>query len=118
MLNQIVLVGRLVRKPELKESENGKKLTFITLAVPRSFKNMNGEYDTDFIDCLLWDNVACSTVQYCSKGDIVGVKGRLQSRTVQKETGNVIQIDVVAEKVTFLSSKHKEEVENNNDNKK
>lgn len=48
MLNQLVLVGRLVKKPELKEAENKKKYTFITLAVPRSFKNVNGEYDTDF----------------------------------------------------------------------
>lgn len=48
MLNQVVLVGRLVRQPELRESEKGKKLSFITLAVPRSFKNMKGEYDTDF----------------------------------------------------------------------
>lgn len=52
MLNQLVLVGRLVRKPELKESENEKKYAHITLAVPRSFKNMNGEYDTDFLDCV------------------------------------------------------------------
>lgn len=104
MLNQVVLVGRLVRKPELRESEKGKKLSFITLAVPRSFKNMNGEYDTDFIDCILWDNIAVSTVEYCDKGDILGVKGRLQSRIVEKETGNISQMDVVAEKVTFLSS--------------
>ena len=105
MLNQVVLVGRIVRKPELRESEKGKKLTFVTLAVPRSFKNMNGEYDTDFVDCVLWDNVAVSTVQYCEKGDIVGVKGRLQSRTVEKEDGNITQINVVAEKITFLSGR-------------
>ena len=111
MLNQVVLVGRLLRKPELRESENGKRMSYITLAVPRSFKNMNGEYDTDFIDCLLWDNVAASTVEYCGKGDIVGVKGRLQSRIVEKETGNVNRLEVVAEKVTFLSSKSKEEPE-------
>ncbi|MBE6147116.1 MAG: hypothetical protein E7168_02140 [Firmicutes bacterium] len=48
MLNQVVLVGRLVRKPELRDSGNGKKMSFISLAVPRSFKNMNGEYETDF----------------------------------------------------------------------
>lgn len=48
MLNQLVLVGRIVRKPELKETETNKKYSFITLAVPRSFKNVNGEYDTDF----------------------------------------------------------------------
>ena len=49
MLNQTVLVGRLVKEPELHQTENGKKVTNITLAVPRSYKNMNGEYDTDFI---------------------------------------------------------------------
>ncbi len=108
MLNHVVLVGRLVKKPELKELENGKKVSFITLAVPRSFKNMAGEYETDFIDCVLWDNVAVSTVDYCNKGDIVGVKGRLQSRIVEKPEGNRTQLDVVAEKVTFLSSKPKE----------
>ena len=48
MLNQSVLVGRVVRDPELKETENGNKVTNLTLAVPRSYKNVNGEYDTDF----------------------------------------------------------------------
>jgi len=114
MLNQVVLVGRIVRKPELKESEKGKKLSFITLAVPRSFKNMNGEYDTDFIDCILWDNVAISTVEYCKKGDVVGVKGRLQSRIIEKDTGNVGRLEVVAEKVTFLTTKSKSS-DNNDD---
>ncbi len=108
MLNQIVLVGRLVKKPELRELENGKKLSFITLAVPRSFKNLAGEYETDFIDCTLWDSVATSTVEYCGKGDIVGVKGRIQSRVVEKPEGNRTQLDVIAEKVTFLSSKSKD----------
>ena len=113
MLNQIVLVGRLVRKPELKTSENSKKYTFITLAVPRSFKNINGEYDTDFIDCILWDNVASCTTEYCDKGDIVVVKGRLQSRLVEKDDNKKYVLEVIAEKVTFLSSnkdsKEKEE---------
>lgn len=113
MLNQIVLVGRLVRKPELKTSENSKKYTFITLAVPRSFKNINGEYDTDFIDCILWDNVASCTTEYCDKCDIVGVKGRLQSRLVEKDDNKKYVLEVIAEKVTFLSSnkdsKEKEE---------
>ncbi|MDD6224486.1 MAG: single-stranded DNA-binding protein [bacterium] len=109
MLNQVILVGRIVRAPELRESESGKKLSFITLAVPRSFKNMSGQYDTDFIDCVLWDQVAASTVQYCHKGDIVGVKGRLQSRVVEKETGNVSLLTVVAEKVTFLTNKKSDE---------
>lgn len=109
MLNQLVLVGRIVRKPELREAENSKKYSFITLAVPRSFKNVNGEYDTDFIDCVLWDNVAATTVKYCNKGDIVGVKGRIQSRIVEKDENKKQLIEVIAEKVTFLSSKKADE---------
>lgn len=104
MLNQVVLVGRLVRDPELRETENKKNMSFITLAVPRSFRNMNGEYDTDFIDCTLWDAVASSTTTYCHKGDIVGVRGRIQSRIVEKDEGKRQIIEIIAEKVTFLSN--------------
>lgn len=74
MLNQAVLVGRIVQNPELRETENGKKLTRITLAVPRSFKNSNGEYETDFISCVMWKGVAENTVEYCKQGDLVGIK--------------------------------------------
>lgn len=109
MLNQVVLVGRLCRKPEIMETDSGKKRTYITLAVPRSFKNTNGEYETDFLDCILWDNVATSTVEYCNKGDIVGVKGRLQSRTVEEDSKRKTVASIVAEKVTFLTSKSKED---------
>ena len=106
MLNQVIVVGRIVREPTLQVSENNKKYMNITLAVPRSFKNINGEYDTDFIDCILWDSVAKSTSEYCHKGDIVGVKGRIQSRNVEHEDGSKkYYSDIVAERVTFLSSK-------------
>ncbi len=108
MLNQIVLVGRLVKKPELKESENKKKYTFVTLAVPRSFKNVNGTYDTDFIDCALWDNVAVSTVEYCNKGDIIGIRGRVQTRVVEKDENKSYLLEIIAEKVTFINSKKEE----------
>ena len=101
MLNQIVLVGRLVRKPELRESENNSKYAYITLAVPRSFKNSNGEYDTDFIDCILWDAAASNTVEYCNKGDIVGIRGRIQSRKVETEAEHKETIvDIVCERVS------------------
>lgn len=106
MLNQAVLVGRIVQTPELKETESGKKLTRVTLAVPRSFKNSNGEYETDFISCVMWKGVAENTVEYCQAGDLVGVKGRLQSRQYETEEEQKRQVmEVVAEKVTFLSSK-------------
>ena len=109
MLNQVVLVGRLVKDPELVDTEANKKMSRITLAIPRSFKNMNGEYESDFINCILWDSVAKSTVEYCKKGDIVGVKGRLQTSNYEKEDGSkVFKLDVVAEKVTFLSSRSKD----------
>lgn len=105
MLNQVVLVGRLVKDPELIEGENNKKISRVTLAIPRSFKNMNGEYESDFINCILWDSVAKSTVEYCKKGDIVGVKGRIQSRMVETEEEKKYYVDVIAERVTFLSNK-------------
>ena len=108
MLNQAVLVGRIVREPELKETEKGN-VTNITLAVPRSFKNSNGEYDTDFISCVLWKGVAENTVEYCKKGDLVGIKGRIQTRDVESEDETHRKyVEVVAEKVTFLSSKRPE----------
>ena len=109
MLNQIVLVGRLVRDPQLKTGEKNKQYMYISLAIPRSFKNINGEYETDFVDCLLWDGVAKSTSEYCKKGDIVGVKGRIQSkvRDLEDKTKKY-SIDIIAEKVTFLSNKKAE----------
>ena len=104
MLNQVVMVGRLVRNPELRTTESNKNVTTITLAIPRSFKNMNGEYDTDFVDCILWENIAKSTSEYCKKGDIIGIKGRIQSRIVEKDGEKKYLIEIIAEKVTFLSS--------------
>ncbi len=111
MLNQIILVGRLTRNIKVNKSENGKKIANISLAIPRSFKNMEGTYDTDFIDCVAFENIAENTASYCSKGDIVGVKGRVQSRVVEKEGKKEYLMDIVAEKVTFLSSRKKEEEE-------
>lgn len=99
MLNQIVLVGRLANI-ELKEEteEKAYKVANITLSVPRSFKNVDGEYETDFIPLNLIGSVAENTFEYCKKGDVIGVKGR-----IQKLEGEDLQL--VAEKVTFLSSK-------------
>ena len=111
MLNQTVIVGRIVKDPELKETDSGKKVTNITLAVPRSFKNMNGEYETDYIPCVLWKGVAESTTQYCKKGDLVGIKGRIQSRSYETEEEKRYVVELIAEKVTFHTSKNKEETD-------
>ncbi len=109
MLNQSIIVGRIVREPEVKETENGNKITNITLAVQRPFKNVAGEYDTDFISCVLWKGIAETTAEYCKKGDLIGIRGRIQTRVVEYSDEikrNVME--VVAERVTFLSSKKQE----------
>lgn len=102
MLNQVVMVGRLTSDPEINEVENDRKVATITLAVQRSYKNAEGVYETDFIKCTLWNGIAENTAEYCKKGDVVGVKGRLQCLS-----GNELQ--VVAEKVSFLSSRKEED---------
>ena len=105
MENQVVLVGRLVGNPIVEENENGKKVCNITLAVPRSYRNAEGIYETDFIKCTLWNVIAENTAEYCKKGDLVGVRGRLETSVYEKENGEKYRItSVVAEKVSFLSS--------------
>lgn len=104
-MNQVSLVGRLVRTPELFETDTGKNCTFITLAVGRQFKNQDGEYETDFLDCTLWTGVAERTVEYCKTGDIIGVRGRLQTRIIENEDGTKQKrMDIIAERVSFLAS--------------
>ena len=109
MLNQVVLVGRLTRDVIVNKSDKGIKVATVSLAIPRSFKNMDGTYDTDFIDCVAFENIAANTAEYCNKGDIIGVKGRIQSRTTNEEGNNKNVIDIIAEKVTFLTSKKADE---------
>lgn len=101
MLNQIVLVGRLVSDPQINETENGNKVSYITLAVPRSYKNSEGIYETDFVPCKVGYPMCDNVKEYCKKGDLLGIKGRIQTK--QEEDKNIIEI--VAERVTFLSSR-------------
>ena len=108
MLNQVVLVGRLTSDMEVKESEDGKKYCNMSLAIPRSFKNADGVYDTDFVNIKIFDTVAQNTAEYCQKGDIVGVKGRIQTGSYEKDGEKKYAMDVIAEKVTFLSSRSNE----------
>ncbi len=110
MLNQTVIVGRLVDDPKVEETENGKKVSNLTVAVPRSYKNADGEYETDFVDCVLWSGIAENTAEYCKKGDMIGVKGRVQTDTYENSDGKKQKsMKIIAEKVTFLSSRSKEE---------
>ena len=109
ILNQVVLVGRLTRDIAVNKSDKGIKVATISLAIPRSFKNSEGLYDTDFVDCVAFDSIASNTSEYCKKGDIVGVKGRVQSRTIENEGKKENIMDIICEKITFLSSHTKEE---------
>ena len=105
MLNQVVVVGRLTKDPEVVTLEKGRKRTSITVAVARSYKNPDGLYESDFIRCILWNAIAENTSEYCHKGDVIGVKGRLQTSSYEKDGETKYSVDVIAEKVTFLSSK-------------
>lgn len=99
MLNQVIVVGRIVNELVLEETNEGRKYCSMTLAVPRCFKNMDGIYDTDFINCTLWEEKAKLTKEYCEVGDLVGVKGRLAC--LNSKNG----MSLIAEKVTFLGNK-------------
>ncbi len=101
-MNQVIIVGRLTQTPIKQELENKTKATF-TLAVTRSWKNVNGEYEKDFIDCVSFSSIANSLCECCEKDDVVGVKGRL----AKLENDNELRL--IAEKVTFLSGKKEEE---------
>ena len=105
-MNHVMLVGRLVKTPDLFVTEAGKKGSFITLAVGRPYKNQNGEYETDFLDCTLWTGIAETTAEYCKTGDVIGVTGKLQSRIVENEDGSKYKkMEVIADRVSFISSK-------------
>jgi len=104
MINSTILIGRLAKDPKVKELESGKKVSNITLAVNKPYRDVNGKYGVDFIDCTLWQEVAENTSEYCEKGDLIGVKGRLEIRDKK--------LILVAENITFLNhTKQKEDEE-------
>ena len=105
MLNQVILIGRLVADPELKVLDDGRKVADITLAVQRPFKNMDGQYDTDFIKIILWEGLALSIESYCKKGVLIAVKGRLQTWKYEfSEDKKINMLEVIGEKITFLQT--------------
>lgn len=110
MINQVFLVGRLTKDIEIKKDDEGKEISNITLAVQRTLKNSEGVYETDFINITLNDGIAKNTAEYCRKGDIVGIKGRLQTNCNDKK----LKMNVVAEKVTFLSQSKELDKEDKN----
>jgi single-strand DNA-binding protein len=106
MINQVTLVGRLTRDPELRKTSDGLPVTTVTLAVSRQFRNQHGEIEADFVQCTIWKKPAENTVQYCRKGSVVGVTGRLQTRHYDNKEGKRVYVtEVVAESIRFLGAK-------------
>lgn len=98
MNNFVTLIGRITRTPEVQGGVDSTPYCFITLAIPRSYKNNEGVYETDYIPVRLDGSVATNTAEYCKQGDLVGVKGMLQ-KTIDG------QLQVYAERISFLASK-------------
>lgn len=108
-MNTVMLVGRLAQDVEVKTLESGKEVTRISLAVNRNFKNPDGIYEVDFIDCVLWDGLAKNIHEYCKKGDTVGIRGRLQVSHYEKDDVKRKVVDVIVERMSFISSGRVEE---------
>jgi single-strand DNA-binding protein len=106
MINRVILVGRLTKDPELRRTSNDIPVATFTLAVNRPFSNPSGDRDADFIPCVVWRRQAENVEQYLSKGSLVGVDGRIQTRTYDDQDGNRKYItEVVCDSVQFLEPK-------------
>lgn len=105
MINKSILVGRITRDPELKKTQSGVSVVSFTLAVNRTYKK-EGEQEADFINCVAWRNQADFLGNYITKGALLGVEGRIQTRTYEDQTGKTVYItEVVCETVQALESK-------------
>ncbi|CAI9385763.1 single-stranded DNA-binding protein [Niallia sp. Sow4_A1] len=106
MINQVTLVGRLTKDPELRVTQEGTSIVNVTVAVNRNYKNQAGDYDADFVLCTLWNKVAENTAQYCNKGSLVGITGRIHTRNYENQDRKKVYVtEVIAESVRFLDPK-------------
>ena len=106
-MNNVNLVGRLTKAPELKQTASNISVLTGTLAVNRTFKNQNGEREADFINIVAWRQTAEIIAQYCGKGSQIGVTGRIQTRNYENQQGQRVYVtEVVAEHVDLLDSKN------------
>ncbi|MGG1595602.1 single-stranded DNA-binding protein [Terribacillus saccharophilus] len=106
MLNRVVLVGRLTKDPDLKYTPNGVAVANFTLAVNRSFSNQAGEKEADFINCVVWRRPAENLANFMGKGSLVGVDGRVQTRSFDNQEGKKVYVtEIVADSVQFLDTK-------------
>ena len=104
-MNKAILVGRLTRDAELRTTGNGTSVCSFTLAVNRRFKNAEGNYDADFINCVAWRGQAELISKQFKKGDMFGIVGSLQTRTYEKDGSRTYITEVVVEEVNFVGGK-------------
>ena len=110
MHNLVYLIGRLTEDPVVTKLEDGQETLPFVLAVQRSYKNAEGIYEADFIRCVLWNGIATHTAEYCKKGDLVGIKGRLQNRSYEVDNEKKYISEVIVDKVSFLASKKEDTI--------
>lgn len=109
MYNNVFLIGRLTNDPEVNQTESGKKVCNINLAVQRMYKNSDGIYEADFIRCVLWEAIASRICEYCHKGDLVALRGQLRTSAFTNEKNEKkYATEVIAEHLSFLSTKSNE----------
>lgn len=114
MLNSVTLTGRLTKDPEIKITQNNKAVCNFTLAVNRTFADQNGERSADFINCVAFNNRAENMGKFLKKGSLIGVAGRLQTRSYDNNNGQrVFVTEVIANDVIFLDTKNDDQQPNN-----
>lgn len=106
MMNSICLVGRLTKDVDLRYTQSNVAVATFTLAVNRTFKNENGERETDFINCVMWQQQAEHLANWAKKGALIGITGRIQTRSYDNQQGQRVYVtEVVAEQFQLLESK-------------
>lgn len=110
MINRTILVGRLTKDPELRYTQSGAAVTSFTIAVNRQFTNSQGEREADFINCVIWRKAAENFANFTHKGSLVGIDGRLQSRSYDDKDGKrVFVTEVVVDNFSLLESRSQDE---------
>ena len=104
-MNKAILVGRLTKDPELKTTGSGVNVCSFTIAVNRRFRNAEGNYDADFINCVAWRQQAEFLSRFFAKGRMVGVVGSIQTRNYERDGQRVYVTEVVADEISFVDSK-------------
>lgn len=106
MINQSVLVGRLTKDVELRYTPSNQAVATFTLAVNRNFKNQNGDYEADFINCVMWRQQAENIANWTQKGMLIGITGRIQTRNYENQQGQRVYVtEVVAETFQVMESR-------------